>query len=140
MEAHIPIALARYHGVKWSCYPFTVITVLDGGDAHFSSRIFTALRCQLHNLYSSTAEMVRTTLFYPGSPTLDMVGSCIILGAFLVFDHLIILLDLVRLCHDHLFRQLRFRRLNWNRLNKGSRENRTKSSIKGIKNQKYPLL
>ena len=97
MEAHIPIALARYHGVKWSCYPFTVITVLDGGDAHFSSRIFTALRCQLHNLYSSTAEMVRTTLFYPGSPTLNMVGSCIILGAFLVFDHLIILLDLVRL-------------------------------------------
>ena len=35
------------------------------------------------------------------------------LGAFLVFNHLNRLLDLMWLCLDRLFRRLRFRRLNW---------------------------
>ena len=34
----------------------------------------------------------------------------------------------VRFCLDRLFRQLQFRRLNWNSLNKRSRQGRTKSN------------
>ena len=52
----------------------------------------------------------------------------LIKGAFLVFNHLNRLLDLVRLCLDRLFRRLRFRRLNWNSLNRRSRPSCTKSN------------
>ena len=50
-KAHIPIALARYHGVKWSYYPFTVITTLGSTmrclRIYDSSISLEALRCQL---------------------------------------------------------------------------------------------